>query len=88
MAERQRMPGYLYGENDTLMMENIKKLSRILSKEQKRKVGLLAILILIGGVLETIGVTSILPLITAIIDQDSMLQSEMVQKICLFSDLN
>ena len=25
MAERQRMPGYLYGENDTLMMENIKK---------------------------------------------------------------
>ncbi len=41
------------------MMENIKKLSRILSKEQKRKVGLLAILILIGGVLETIGVTSI-----------------------------
>ena len=84
MAERQRMPGYLYGENDTIMMENIKKLSRILSKEQKRKVGLLAILILIGGVLETIGVTSILPLITAIIDQDSMLQSEMVQKICLF----
>ena len=66
------------------MMENIKKLSRILSKEQKRKVGLLAILILIGGVLETIGVTSILPLITAIIDQDSMLQSEIVQKICLF----
>ena len=54
MAERQRMPGYLYGENDTLMMENIKKLSRILSKEQKRKEGLLAILILIGGVLETI----------------------------------
>ena len=64
------------------MMENIKKLNSILSKEQKRKVGFLGIMILISGILETVGVTAILPLITAIIDQDSMLESETVQKIC------
>ncbi len=40
------------------MIENIRKLRRILSKAQKRKVcGLIGILILIGGVLETVGVT-------------------------------
>ena len=84
MAERQGMPGYLYGENDTHMMENIKKLSRILSKAQKKKVGMIGILILIGGVLETVGVTAILPLITAIIDQDRMLKNETVQQVCRF----
>ena len=42
-----------------IWMENIKKLSRILSKAQKRKVGMIGILILIGGVLETVGVTAI-----------------------------
>lgn len=66
------------------MMENIKKLSRILSKAQKKKVGMIGILILIGGVLETVGVTAILPLITAIIDQDRMLKNETVQQVCRF----
>lgn len=64
------------------MIENMKKLSHILSSSQKRSVVGLGILILIGGVLETVGISAILPLVQAILDRDSMLNSELVQQIC------
>lgn len=64
------------------MIENIKKLSHILSKSQKKAVLGLGVMILIGGVLETVGITAILPLVQAIIDREGMLGNETVQRVC------
>lgn len=64
------------------MIENIKKLGHILSKSQKKSVFGLGVMILIGGILETIGITAILPLVQAIIDREGMMGSDTVQMVC------
>lgn len=64
------------------MIGNLKKLSHILSKSQKWSVCGMGILILVGGLLETIGITAILPLVQSIIDMDGMLHNEKVQMVC------
>ncbi len=62
--------------------EIFKKLSCILNKkEQKRIVGL-GVLVLIGGLLEMLGVSMIIPLAQAVMDTDRMQQNEYVQWIC------
>lgn len=48
------------------MIKIFKKLNKLLTKKQKNRVFLLAILILIGGLLESYSVTMIIPLITVI----------------------
>ena len=52
-------------------MKLIKQLNYILEKKQKMHLGMLAVLILIGGILEAIGVTAILPVAAAIIQPDN-----------------
>lgn len=64
------------------MIENIKKLNHILSSAQKRTVVVLGILILVGGVLETIGITAMLPLVQSVVDKEGMLQNATVQMVC------
>lgn len=64
------------------MIGNIRKLGHILSGSQKKAVLGMGILILLGGVLETIGVTAILPLVQAIIDQEGMIRNDTVQMVC------
>ena len=64
------------------MIDNIRKLKSILTKSQTRKGCGLGVLILIGGMLETVGVTAILPLVQAIIDRDGMIANETVQTVC------
>lgn len=49
-------------------MKILKELNYILDKKQKSHLAILAVLILIGGILEAIGVTAILPVAAAIID--------------------
>lgn len=49
-------------------MKILKELNYILDKKQKRHLAMLAVLILIGGILEAVGVTAILPVAAAIID--------------------
>ena len=49
------------------MIDIIKKLFGILSKRQKRTVAALGAMILIGAILETIGVSMIVPLAQAIL---------------------
>lgn len=56
----------------------LKKMSAILDKQQKKKIGGLMIMILFGGLLETAGVSLILPLITAILDEESFAANEKV----------
>lgn len=55
-----------------------KKLGSILDKKQKRSILGLMILILIGGLLETLGVSLVLPLISAILDKESFSQNKYV----------
>ena len=58
-------------------MKLFKELNYILDKKQKRHLAMLSVLILIGGILEAIGVTAILPAAIAIIQPDN----ELVVKI-------
>lgn len=60
----------------------IRKLSCILNKSQQRKIIGLGVLVLIGGLLETLGVGIMLPLVNAIMDKDGMAQNKYVQIIC------
>jgi len=56
----------------------IKKLFAILDKQQKVRIAGLVVLILIGGLLETAGVSLILPLLTAILDEKSFAANKYV----------
>jgi len=53
-------------------MNVLKKLNSILDKKQKSHLAILAVLILIGGILEAVGVTAILPVAAAIIEPDNV----------------
>lgn len=56
----------------------VKKLLSILDRQQKVRIVGLIILILIGGILETVGVSLILPLLSAILDEKSFAANEWV----------
>lgn len=59
-----------------------KKLAYILNKNQKKKIAGMGVLILIGGLLETLGVGMILPLATVILDIESMSRNKWVRLVC------
>lgn len=71
------------GEKERIVNFSIlKKLSCILNrKEQKKMIGL-GVLILIGGLLEMLGVSIMLPLVTAILNAEAMQQNKYVRIIC------
>ena len=60
----------------------LKKLTSILNKKQQRKIFGLGLLILIGGLLETLGVSMVVPLVTVILDVEGMQSNQYVQMIC------
>lgn len=64
------------------MLRVLKKLSLILSKEQKKKIVFIVILMLIGAVLETMSVSLVVPLMTALMQKDFMQSNELVALIC------
>lgn len=73
------------------MVDIIKKLFSILSKRQKRSVAGLGVLILIGAVLETVGVSMIVPLAQAILDAEELEQNKyviMVREMLGLKDMN
>jgi len=61
------------------MISILKKMSDILSKKQKRKVILLAIMIFIGAFLEMLGVSLILPIIEGVMYPENLLNSTYVK---------
>ncbi|MFI3213750.1 MAG: ABC transporter ATP-binding protein [Eubacteriales bacterium] len=63
------------------MIDILKKLNYVLDKEQKRGIVFLGILIFIGGLLETIGVSAILPVVTTMLDPDALMQYDIVLTI-------
>lgn len=52
-------------------MNNIKKLGFIFDGKQKRMFAYMGVLVFIGGLLETLGVSALLPVVAAIVDVDS-----------------
>lgn len=62
----------------------IKKLNYILDRKQKIGLIFVGIVIFIGGLLETLGVSAIFPVVTAIIDPENLTKHESVQVIMDF----
>ena len=73
------------------MKDTLVKLLSILSKRQKRNVVGIGFMILIGAILETLGVSLIVPLAQAIMDADSLAQNQyviMIQEKLHLEDMN
>ncbi len=64
-----------------MSLNMLKKLFSILDRQQKVRIAGLIVLILIGGLLETAGVSLILPLLTAILDEQSFASNQYVISI-------
>lgn len=63
-------------------MNIIKKFNHIFDRKQKLQIILILIVILFGGIFETLGVSMILPLMSAILDKEAFLANEYVIAIC------
>lgn len=70
-----------HNENKVSMLQ---KISYMFDKKQKRQMAGLAVLILIGGVLETLGVSMMLPVVQVIMDPDSFMANKYVSQIVDF----
>lgn len=65
-----------------MLVSTFKKINSLLDKGQRIKVVILMFMILISGLLETIGVSLIVPLISAILDKESFAQNKYVKVVC------
>ena len=69
-------------------MKNIKKLWFIFDKKQKLQLGLLGVMIFIGGLLETLGVGGMIPVVNALLMPDKLQEFideyEILQRLCGF----
>lgn len=63
-------------------MSIIKKLNALLDKKQKITIGFLLIMILIGGLLETLGVSLLLPLANVVTDEAGFRANKYVKLFC------
>lgn len=64
------------------MIRILKKLSLLLSKQQKKKIGIIVVLMLIGAVLETMSVSLVVPLMSALMQDDFLENNQIVAMIC------
>lgn len=64
------------------MIKSIQRLSGIFNSTQKKKIVGLGILILVGGLLETLGVSMILPLVQAVMNLDKLAENKYVRMVC------
>ena len=64
------------------MMKIYKKLMVLLDRQQKRKMVLLVFLMLIGAVLETLGVSMIYPVMNVVLEENAIENHEYLQLIC------
>lgn len=70
------------------MLRMIRKFSQILSKQQKIRVVIIAIMMVIGASLETLGVGLILPLVSAITTPDIIMTNKYAKLVCEIFDLH
>lgn len=65
-------------------MENLKKLAYIFDKKEKRMIILLAVMIFIGGILETFSISALFPVVAVILDAESIMQNRYVEILLKF----
>lgn len=70
------------------MIGIIKKFTKILSKQQKIRVIIIGMMMVIGAFLETLGVGLILPLVTAITTPDFISTNQYAKMVCKLMDLH
>lgn len=70
------------------MLQIIKKYIILLNEKQKRRIIILVFLMLIGAVLETIGVSLIVPLMTAILNDNFYRTNQYAVMICRLLDIH
>ncbi len=64
------------------MIKIYKKLMVLLDRQQKKKMVLLVFLMLIGAILETLGVSMILPVMNVVLEEDAIAKHWYLQVIC------
>lgn len=64
------------------MKDIIKKFGKVLTKKQKRRVVVLAIMIFIGAILETMSVSMILPVVQVVMKEDALNSTWYIRAIC------
>lgn len=70
------------------MTRIIKKFAKVLNKQQKLRVIIIGIMMVIGAFLETLGVGLILPLVTAIMTPDFIETNKYAKMVCEIFDLH
>ena len=66
----------------------LKKYRQIMSRGQKLRIGIIILMMLIGGVLETLSVSLVLPLVTAIMQPDFIETNRYAKMVCELFDLH
>ena len=69
---------------ETKKVTMLQKISFLFDKKQKRQIAGLTVMILIGGMLETLGVSMMLPVVNVIMDPQSVMDNDVVQKLVDF----
>ena len=70
------------------MFSVIKKFNKLLNGKQKSRLAILAVVTVIGAFLEVIGVSLMLPLITAIMQPDIIKTNKYIAYVCNILDLH
>ena len=70
------------------MFSVIKKFDKLLNTKQKSRLVILAIITIVGAFLEVIGVSLMLPLITAIMQPDIIITNKYIAFVCRLLDLH
>lgn len=69
------------GEQTGKKVTLLHKVGYLFDQKQKKQLVGLAVLILIGGLLETLGVSMLLPVVTAIMDPEAIMEKEPVREV-------
>lgn len=70
------------------MISVVKKLGILMNRKQKNRIKIIFLITLIGTFLEVLGVSLMLPLVTAIMQPDIIENNEIIKKICELLDLH
>lgn len=71
-------------ENEQKKVGLLQKIAYLFDKKQMVQLAGLAVLILIGGILETLGVSMMLPLVQAIMSPDEIMENELAASVVAF----
>ena len=64
------------------MLDILKKLNKILNKQQKLKAMIIVMMMVVVAILETLGVSMVIPIITLVIQPDIIKNSPAVRSLC------